>query len=79
MEFEFDERALYDCKDSYYNRMKAYMDYFEKNDVFKNSAIAYYSGGDAILKMYQSHNIKDQEIMDRFANLLIERHDRKLK
>lgn len=79
MEFEFDERALFDCKDSFYNRMKAYMDYFEKNNVFKNSAIAYYSGGDAILKMYQSHNPKDHEIMDRLANLLIQRHHRKLK
>jgi len=74
MEMEFDQRALYESKDSFYNRFVAYLDYFEKWDVFRKSAIAYYSGGSAILSMYKSDNIKDKEVMDRLAGLIAKRH-----
>lgn len=73
MEFEFDERALFTHKNSFYNRMKAYIDVFEKHSAFKNSAIAYYSGSKAILEMYKSEDPNDLEIMDRLAKLIVER------
>lgn len=76
MEFEFDERALFTHKDSFYYRMKAYIDVFEKYNVFKNSAIAYYSGSKAILEMYKSKDPNDIEIMDRLANLIVKRRNR---
>lgn len=73
MEFEFDERALFEHKNSFYNRMKAYIDIFEKHNAFKESAIAYYSGSKAILEMYKSKNPKDIEIMDRLSKLIVDR------
>lgn len=76
MEFEFDEKALYDTKESSYNRLKAYIDYFEKNNVFEESAIAYYSGFSGFLDMAKSTNPKDHAIMDRLAKLIIDRRGR---
>lgn len=76
MEFEFDERALFENKSSFYNRMKAYIEAFERHDVFKKSAIAYYSGSKAILEMSKSKNAKDIEIMDRLSKLIIGRRSR---
>ncbi|MCH4100407.1 MAG: DUF4855 domain-containing protein [Prevotella sp.] len=74
LEFEFDNRAMFEHKNSFYNRMKAYIHAFEKHDVFKKSAIAYYSGSKAILEMYKSKNLKDIEIMDYLAKLIVKRH-----
>ena len=34
MELEFDERALFDAKDSFYNRLVAYIDHFERQQAF---------------------------------------------
>lgn len=76
MEFEFDEKALSDAKNSSYSRLKAYIDYFEKNGVFEESAIAYYSGFSGFLDMYKSNNPEDHLIMDRLAKLITERRIR---
>lgn len=73
MEMEFDEKALYDCPDSSYDRLVAYIDYFEKNGVFDKSAIAYYSGCHAVLDLANSSNPKDHEVLDRLAKLIIDR------
>lgn len=73
MELEFDENALYNAKNSSYNRLVAYVDYFERHQVFRRSGIAYYSGNHGFLDMYQSEHPKDQEIMDRLCRLIIDR------
>lgn len=73
MELEFDERALFDAKDSFYNRLVAYIDHFERQQAFRTSAMAYYSGNHAVLDMYKSTNPKDHEVMDRLANLIVSR------
>lgn len=70
MEFEFDEKATADREDSSYARMKAYIDHFEKNDVFNSSALAYYCGNRGVLTMYESKNPKDHALMDRLARLI---------
>lgn len=70
LEIEFDERALSDHKSSFYTRLETYLDRFEKNNVFKESAIAYYEGGGAILSFSKSENPKDQRLMDRLASLI---------
>lgn len=73
MELEFDENALFDAKDSFYNRLVAYIDHFERQQAFRRSSIAYYSGNHGFLDMYRSTNPKDHEIMDRLAKLIIDR------
>lgn len=73
MEMEFDEKALIDHPDSSYDRLVAYIDYFEKNGVFDNSAIAYYTGCHAVLDLAESSNPLDHEVLDRLAKLIIDR------
>ena len=79
MELEFDERALFDAKDSFYNRLVAYIDHFERQQAFRTSAMAYYSGNHAVLDMYKSTNPKDHEVMDRLANLIVSRRGKQKK
>ena len=54
MELEFDERALFDAKDSFYNRLVAYIDHFERQQAFRTSAMAYYSGNQQTRKIMKS-------------------------
>jgi beta-glucosidase len=77
MEMEFDLKALADSKEGFRSRMITYLDKFEKYGVLRNSAIAYYSGSRGILGMYNSKNPLDQEIMDRMANIIIDRRIKK--
>lgn len=70
MEFEFDEKATADREKSSYDRMKAYIDHFEKNDVFNTSALAYYCGNRGVLTLHESKNPKDHALMDRLARLI---------
>ncbi len=67
MEFECDLRALYQNKDSYYNRMVAYLDGFERNKVFDQSAIAYYTDSHLLLDFIKNPCPENQAIMDRLA------------
>ncbi|MCI1779888.1 MAG: DUF4855 domain-containing protein [Bacteroidales bacterium] len=76
MEMEFDKRSLHDTTDSYYSRFKDYINSFDETGVFASSSIAYYCGGDGILKMYESNNTKDREIMDDLARHVTERRNR---
>lgn len=73
MEFECDSQALFGCKDSFYDRMMAYIKAFERHLVFKQSAIAYYTGSKGFIDMYYSTNPKDKEIMDRLAHHIVDR------
>lgn len=70
MEFEFDEKATADRENSSYARMKAYIDHFEKNDVFNSSALAYYCGNRGVLTLHESKNPADHALMDRLARLI---------
>ena len=70
MEFEFDEKASADRPNTSYDRMVAYIDRFEKNDVFNSSAIAYYCGNRGVLTLDESKNPKDKAVMDRLARLI---------
>ncbi|MEG0701410.1 MAG: DUF4855 domain-containing protein [Muribaculaceae bacterium] len=75
MEFECDSNALFDYKDSSYDRMLAYINAFEKYGVFKTSAIAYYTGSTGFIDMFKSKSKEDHEIMDRLARLIVERRN----
>lgn len=75
MEFECDSKALYDCEDSSYGRMLAYIEAFERQGVFNTSAIAYYTGSKGLIDMHHSASIKDKEIMDRLARYIILRRN----
>lgn len=79
LELEFDEQALIDADNSFYGRLEAYIDHFEKHGVFENSAIAYYNGFAGFLDMYKSTHPKDKQIMDRLASLIVARRQRKDK
>lgn len=73
MEFEFDERATIAAPDTFYDRMLAYIDRFEKNDVFNASAVAYYCGNRGVLTLFESNEHKDKVIMDRLARIIYTR------
>lgn len=73
MEFECDSKALYDCEDSSYDRMLAYIKAFEDHNVFEASAIAYYTGSKGLLDLYHSSSPEDKKIMDRLARHIVAR------
>ena len=77
MEFECDSKALYDCEDSSYDRMLAYIEAFEKHKVFETSAIAYYTGSKGFIDMYNSTSPEDKKIMDRLARHITARRNMK--
>ena len=77
MEFECDSKALYDCEDSSYDRMLAYIEAFEKHKVFETSAIAYYTGSKGLIDMYNSTSPEDKKIMDRLARHITARRNMK--
>lgn len=73
MEMEFDDRALYRANENKRFRLERYIESFENNNVFKNSAIAYYQGGDSFFKLAKSQDIKDRELADRLAKEIVKR------
>ncbi|MDE6156568.1 MAG: DUF4855 domain-containing protein [Muribaculaceae bacterium] len=77
LELEFEtqglSRAQYDDPDSYYDRLVAYLDVFDKEGVFENSAVAWYSGSKGFIDMSRSNHPKDREICDRMAAIIAER------
>lgn len=77
LEMEFDGKVLYENEDSYYTRLETYIDAFEKNGIFNNTVIAYYSGTRAILDMYRSGRIENTLILDRIASHVVERRNLK--
>ena len=73
MEFECDQRALLQNKDSYFDRMEAYLDGFERNGVFDRSAIAYYTDSHLLLDFINNPHPRHQAIMDRLARHIADR------
>lgn len=74
LEMEFESNVLYESVNSRYSRLESYINKFEENGVFAGSSIAYYSGTKAILDMYNSSHIENNQILDRIAKHIKERH-----
>ncbi len=75
MEFECDSRADFGLKDSYYDRMMAYINAFEQQGVYDTSAIAYYTGSKALIDLFNAPSAENKAIMDRFARHIVERRN----
>lgn len=73
MEFECDERALSQSKDSYIQRMHDYIDGFWRHDVFTDAAIAYYTGSHLLLDFVKNPSPENQAVMDRLATIIVDR------
>lgn len=67
LELEMDYRVFYERTDSYYSRLEAYLDAFEKYGVFAKSSVAYYTGTRAWLDMSLSDVPENHAIIDRIA------------
>lgn len=74
MEMEFDENAS-ENKNNKGVRMKAYIDGFTRNNIWENSDVAYYQGGEG-LYILKNGTEKDQELYNELTNIIIERQRR---
>lgn len=73
MEMEMDQSSLYGAKNSSYSRFQDYIDYFQSSGVWDNSAVAYYTGNNAVKLMADSNSPENQRIMDQMFNYIVER------
>lgn len=73
LELEFDDRALYETEDSYYDRLNAYMDAYWRNNVFTDAALAYYEGGNGFLQFAKHPTPENRKIIDRLATIIVDR------
>lgn len=77
LEVEFESqgtsRVSHSDPDSYYDRLVAYLDEYEKNGVFEESDVAWYSGTKGYLDLARSSDPKDHEILDRMASIVAKR------
>lgn len=76
MEMEFDGRALAHSPTGFRSRLEAYIDYFEKNLVYRYASIAYYEGGNGIYHFSKSNDPLDKQLLGRLAKKIIERKKR---
>jgi len=77
LELEFDKRALADNPGNKRSRLISYLEAFEKNEVFRDASVAYYEGGGAIYELSRSQNPLDKEMLDRLAQIIIQRKKHK--
>lgn len=70
MEMEFDERATEDGGKR--NRMKAYIDGFNRNHIFDKTDVAYYQGNDAFYRL-KNGSPKDVELYNELASIIAKR------
>ena len=73
LEFEFDAKALHDANDSSYDRMNAYIDAYWRNNVFTDSALAYYEGGYGVGEFAKNPTPENRALIDRLARIIVER------
>ena len=73
MEMEMDNTSLYEADNSTYYRFQDYIDYFQSSGVWDNSAIAYYTGNNAVKVMSESKLPENQKIMDQMFSYIVER------
>jgi len=79
LEMEFDGKALINNPLNHRPRLFGYIESFVKNDVYKNSAIAYYEGGQGIYTFSKSKYWEDKLVMDTLHNFVKDRQARMLK
>jgi len=70
MEMEFDSRVE---QTNFEKRLQAYIDVFEKHGVLQHAAMAYYEGGDAMMKLAASADPKNRAIYKKVCDLIVER------
>ncbi|RKO73398.1 DUF4855 domain-containing protein [Sphingobacterium puteale] len=70
MEMEFDSRVE---QTNFEKRLQAYIDAFEKHGVLQHAAMAYYEGGDAMMKLAASADPKNRAIYKKVGDLIVER------
>lgn len=73
LEFEFDHK-YFDTRDKHASRFTDYINVFEEQGVYANSAIAYYCDNHSLLDFEMSTRADDHRVMDRFASLIVERN-----
>ncbi|MCH5347394.1 MAG: DUF4855 domain-containing protein [Muribaculaceae bacterium] len=77
LEMEFESQGKchvqHSHPDSYYDRLVDYIDVFEQEGVYDNSAVAWYSGTKGFLDMARSDDPKDHELTDRMARIVTRR------
>ncbi|MDE5555107.1 MAG: DUF4855 domain-containing protein [Muribaculaceae bacterium] len=59
---------------AFYDRFVEYVDMFEDNGVFDFMPVGYYAGFQAVYDFTHSKNPKDQEIINRLASIIEQRH-----
>ena len=79
LEMEFDGKALINNPLNHRYRLFGYIESFVKNDVYKNSAIAYYEGGRGIYTFSKSKYWEDKLAMDTLHHFVKDRQTRMLK
>jgi len=70
MELEFDMRVE---QPAFERRLQAYLDSFEKNGVLTQSAMAYYEGGDGIMKLATHQDLKMRKLYKKIADIIVKR------
>ncbi len=73
LEFECDENALSQVTNSKQNRMKAYMDAFEKHGVWYDLPVAYYTGNHMFLDMARQPSPQNIQVLDRLCQYIVNR------
>ena len=70
MEMEFDSRVQ---QPGFEKRLQAYIDAFARHGVLEKAAMAYYEGGDAMMKLAQSTQPHHRAIYKKVCDLIVKR------
>lgn len=73
LEFECDGFSLSQVENSLQKHMWDYIKSYERNGVWDNSAVAYYTGSKAFIEMKENPSPENQEIMDYLADIIVKR------
>lgn len=73
LEMEFDGRALARSEVDFRSRLEAYIEHFEKNQVYRYASIAYYEGGNGIYHFSKSDDPLDKQLLETLAKKIIQR------
>lgn len=73
MELEFDMRVE---RPAFERRLTAYIDGFQKNGVLDNVAMAYYEGGDGIMKLAAHKDARMQALYQKLATIIAGRQQK---
>lgn len=70
MELEFDMRVE---QPNFEKRLQAYIQAFDRHNVWSESAVAYYEGGDGIMKLATHQNEKMRGLYNQLADIIVKR------